>query len=68
VNGHFEMVRREEGAVGNAVLEVEDLNIYFQTLAGEVQAIDGLSLSLEPGEMVGLVGESGSGKSSPRSG
>jgi peptide/nickel transport system ATP-binding protein len=49
--------------VGNAVLEVEDLNIYSQTLAGEVQAIDGLSLSLEPGEMVGLVGESGSGKS-----
>ncbi|MCU1502165.1 MAG: dppD [Ilumatobacteraceae bacterium] len=49
--------------MGSAVLEVEDLDIYFQTLAGEVQAVDHLSLSIDAGEMVGLVGESGSGKS-----
>ena len=44
-------------------LRIEDLRVSFDTEQGELRAVDGVSLSLAPGETLGLVGESGCGKS-----
>jgi oligopeptide transport system ATP-binding protein len=49
--------------VSQPLLHIEDLHVHFNTSDGVVQAINGASLTLNPGEIVGLVGESGSGKS-----
>jgi peptide/nickel transport system ATP-binding protein len=45
------------------ILEVRDLATHFMTRAGVIKAVDGVSLSVARGEVLGLVGESGSGKS-----
>jgi peptide/nickel transport system ATP-binding protein len=44
------------------LLEINDLETVYNVDDGEVRAADGVNLSLEPGETLGLVGESGSGK------
>jgi peptide/nickel transport system ATP-binding protein len=48
---------------GSVLLEVEDLKVSFRTRQGTVNAVNGLSFSVEKGEVLGVVGESGSGKS-----
>jgi peptide/nickel transport system ATP-binding protein len=44
-------------------LRVEDLTVYYQSLRGDVKAVDGASFEIEDGEIMGLAGESGCGKS-----
>jgi peptide/nickel transport system ATP-binding protein len=45
------------------LLDIRGLRTYFKTEAGIAKAVDGVDLSIYPGEVLGLVGESGSGKS-----
>ncbi|MBC7078456.1 MAG: ABC transporter ATP-binding protein, partial [Synergistales bacterium] len=45
------------------LLEVKDLATYFYTDEGIVKALDGVSFSIDEGEILGLVGETGCGKS-----
>ncbi len=45
------------------LVEVHDLKVYYMTAAGAARAVDGVSLVITRGEIVGIVGESGCGKS-----
>ena len=41
------------------ILQIKDLQTHFFTKAGVLKAVDGVSLEIKSGEIVGLVGESG---------
>jgi dipeptide transport system ATP-binding protein len=50
-------------AVDPVLVRIEDLRVEFGAVANPVVAVEGVDLTIESGEVVGLVGESGSGKS-----
>lgn len=52
-----------KASIMEPILTVENLQTSFDTKAGEVQAVRGISFSVKRGEIFGIVGESGSGKS-----
>ena len=55
--------RRPVEVPGEPIIAVEDLVVDYSTEDGPVRAVDGVSLTLHRGELLGLAGESGSGKS-----
>jgi peptide/nickel transport system ATP-binding protein/oligopeptide transport system ATP-binding protein len=52
-----------QAALGQNVLEIDDLRTHFFTQAGVIRAVDGVSYAVRAGETLGVVGESGCGKS-----
>ena len=54
---------RERPFQDGALLQVDDLHTHIRTESGVVKAVDGVDLTLWPGETIAVVGESGSGKS-----
>ncbi|MFA6157471.1 ATP-binding cassette domain-containing protein, partial [Mesorhizobium sp.] len=50
-------------AHGDTLLEISDLSLEFRTYRGPIKALNGVSLNVRAGEIVGVVGESGCGKS-----
>src|ERR1700693_1801502 len=54
---------RVSATTNSALLRVEGLTTHFRTRAGLARAVDGVSFTIQPGQIMGLVGESGCGKS-----
>ena len=44
------------------LLDIKNLEVQFHTMDGDVHAVNGISLTIDPGETLGLVGETGAGK------
>jgi len=63
VSEAVDAVEETQDEPGEPLLEVGGLRTWFFTADGVVKAVDGVDLTVQKGEVLGLVGESGSGKS-----
>ncbi len=48
--------------ISKNLLDIKDLNVYYETKEGKVRAVQDLNLSMDRGEFIGISGESGCGK------
>ena len=46
----------------NLAVEIKNLHVQFKTDYGMIRAVNGINISIEPGQTLGLVGETGAGK------
>ncbi|MCI2412746.1 MAG: ATP-binding cassette domain-containing protein, partial [Cuniculiplasma sp.] len=53
----------EEVTNSKTLIKIDNLSVHFRTFEGRVQALNGINLDLNEGEILGIIGESGSGKS-----
>jgi peptide/nickel transport system ATP-binding protein len=53
----------KKNEIGSPLLDIEELKVYYDTVNGVSKAVDGVSLSIKRGEILGIAGESGCGKS-----
>ncbi len=53
----------ERSSTGSTLLEIDGLRVYYHTVGGTARAVDGVKLSVNRGEILGIAGESGCGKS-----
>ena len=53
----------ENGSGSAFMIDIRDVNKYYQTAAGDYHALKGIDLQINPGEFVSIIGKSGSGKS-----
>lgn len=49
--------------ISGNILEIRDLDVFFETNEGYVKAVNKVSLNIRRGECIGIIGETGSGKS-----
>ena len=56
-------MKEENKVIQEPILEIKDLRVLFPVHKKWYPAVDGVNLSIRPGEITGVVGESGSGKS-----
>ena len=52
-------MQNSSASTDNTILEVDNVQINYETRKGDVEAIQGISIKVGKGETVGLVGESG---------
>lgn len=63
VKQSVQKILQKKAASGTPLLDIENLQVYYDTVNGVSKAVDGVDLKIQRGEVLGIAGESGCGKS-----